>query len=107
MKQFARQRIQDHIDPSAICFSLDIRQERVVSGIEYVMACYSKRPHKVLSLVIVPYSCEDLGRLLSFITMLEMTNLSAYHFAYLDSCQADTTASRLDEYSLITTVSLK
>jgi hypothetical protein len=71
------------------------------------MACYAKRPHKVLSLVVITDSCEDLQLLILFVAMLETTNLSAYHLAYLNSCQADTTTSRLNKNCLIITVSLR
>lgn len=71
-----------------------------------MVACYAESSYKVLSLVIITYGREDLEPSTLFITMLETTNLSVYHFAYLDSCQADPTACRLDEYSLIVIVSL-
>lgn len=71
-----------------------------------MMSCYAKRLQKILSLVVISYGCEDLD-LSVFATMrLEMTDLSAYHFAYLNCCQADPTACGLDEDCLINTINL-
>lgn len=66
MKQFARQRVQDYIDASAVRFPSHICEKRAVTRIEYMMTWNSKRFYKVLSLVVMTYSCENLELLIFF-----------------------------------------